>query len=179
MVLENKYFVVPRISLTTNFGELGKHISLATNNLQVPLIMGKKSWKFCELNQSQALYDCHYEIKADCLKKFNNFLQHFDFECDLYGTKNLEKIQSEYIITIRDSTQKIKSYSLTMIPHELNIALALEGDFFNLSKVQDCSSTRTKKKLAQYICLHQDAGIKRFGALSIYNMVNRLGIHLH
>ncbi len=175
MVLTNKYFVVPRISLATNFGEIGKHISLSTNNLQVPLIMGKKSWRFSHLSQSNSIYDCHYEIHDHCLKKLNNFLHDFDFECDLYGTKNLEKVKSEYIITLRNTIQKVESYALRMIPHELNLALALKGDFFNLTKVKDCSNIQIQKKLAQYICLHQDAGIKRFGALSIYNLVNRLG----
>lgn len=179
MVLTNKYFVVPRVSLTTNFGELGKHLYLPTYNLQVPLIMGQKYWHFSYIYQSQAIYDCHYEITASCLKKANSFLKDFDFECDLYGTKNMSKIKSEYIITLRKSDRPIESYGLTIIPQELNLALSLPGNFFHLTKPEDCQKISMIKKLEQYLSLHQDAGIKRFFLLSIYKIIKRMQFKLN
>ncbi len=178
MILEDKYFVVPRFSLTTNFGNLGNHVLINTNNLQVPLLMQKnqQEWNFCYLENSGAVYDAHYEIRPYCLYSYNPSLAKLEWECDLYGTKNYHKITKEYVLTIRHSIEPINSYSLGLIPQELNIALKLQGDFFCLTKKEDCKTIKYRKKLAQYICLNQDAGIKRFAALAIDTTLKRLSI---
>lgn len=178
MILENKYFVIPRTSLSTNFSDIGTHMTASNSNLQVPLLMNKQplKWNFCNLNSSGAIYDSHYEINPCCLYIYNSSFAELKLEIDLYGTKNLHKINSKYFLTIRDSKQPIDKYNLSLIPQELNIAFSLKGDFFCLSKKDDCQSVKYRKKLAQYICLNQNAGIKRFMAISINNALKKLGI---
>ena len=172
MICNDKYFVVPRISLTTNFSDIGSHVSVSGNDLQAPLIIQNKPWRFSYLSESKAIYDSHYEILPSCLIHYNSSLKYFDFECDLYGTKNLTKLSTEYLITIRNSRSPEASYALALKPQELNIALALEGDFFNLTKVKDCERRPYHKKISQFISLNQKIRTQRLGALFFYSLIN-------
>lgn len=174
MILEKKYFVVPRVSLTTNFADIGSHLKIKTNNYQVSLIMNKKQYNFSQINESKAIYDSHYEMEPACLKFYNKSLENFNFECDFSGTKNLKKVKSDYLITIRNSLKSVVSYKLELLPNELNVIYDNYGDFFNLSRVQDCQSLDIKKKLFQYKCINQDAGVKRFASLFTYDLIERI-----
>ena len=176
MILNDKYFVIPRISLTTNCSEPGANIISKHGNYQVYLLLRNKNFYFSNLSLSQAIYDAYYELKPRSLYQYLPWLAEYDVEFDFYGTKNLTKVESEYLMTIRDSANPIKSYSLELIPSELNVAFELTGDFFHLTKVTDCKAIASRKKLAQYITLHQYAGIKRYAALAWHSLRKKLNI---
>ena len=176
MVLKDKYFVIPRISLSTNCSEPGANIVNKQGNYHAPLLLRNKKFNFSDMSSSQAIYDAHYELEPRSLYQYLPWLAEYDVEFDFYGTKNLTKVESEYLMTIRDSSNPIKSYTLELIPSELNVAFELPGDFFNLTKVADCQAIAPRKKLAQYINLHQYAGIKRYLALAWYSLMGKLNI---
>ncbi|MEM9275346.1 MAG: glycosyltransferase [Cyanobacteria bacterium P01_F01_bin.143] len=176
MVLKDKYFVIPRISLSTNCSEPGANIINKQGNYHAPLLLRNKNFNFSDLSSSQTIYDAHYELEARSLYQYLPWLAEYDVEFDFYGTKNLTKVESEYLMTIRDSSNPIKSYSLELIPSELNVAFELTGDFFHLTKVTDCQAIAPQKKLAQYINLHQYAGIKRYLTLAWYSLIGKLNI---
>lgn len=174
MVAQNKYFIVPRSSLTTNFAEVGDHMYSATNNYQTPLILNKKTWNFSILSQSKSIYDAYFEITAACLKKSNVVFEEFDLECDLYGIKQLKRVRSKYLLTIRDSSKIISSYHFRLIPPELNLIYNLKGNFFNLIETNTNSYLSYRKKMLQHIYLNQNAGIITYGSLFINGLINRL-----
>lgn len=176
MILNNKYFVIPRISLTSNYSEPGANIVRRQDQYQAYLLLKNKQFRFSDLSSSQAIYDAHYELEPRSLYKNLPWLAKYDLEFDFYGTKNLTKVQAEYLITIRDSVNPIKSYPLELLPSELNVAFELKGDFFPLTKVTDCRAIAPRKKIAQYINLHQYAGIKRYLALAWHSFKNKLNI---
>lgn len=176
MVLNKKYFVVPRISLTTNFSEEGTNAKRQVHSYQVPMLMQKKKFNFSKLEESNSIYDCYYEISSDIIKNFNSFLQLFDFECDFYGSKKLSKVQSKYLLTIRDSYCPETSYSLNLIPHELNAINQLNGNFFNLSKVDECQPLKKSKKLSQYMYMTFEPGARMYGNLLVYDILKRVKI---
>ena len=99
MILHNKYFVYPRISLSTNSGTSGTN-HRGSLNYQVPLQLGHKNYVFSALDQSLSVYDEHYEITSQCLRRFNPELKELDVEYDLYGTKQLENVRSAYLVSI-------------------------------------------------------------------------------
>lgn len=174
MIVENKYFVVPRVSLTTNFADQGNNMKREISNYQVPLMMGKKKFNFSHINQSKSIYDSHYEITSSCLSYHNEFLQEFDFECDFYGTKNIRKIKAKYLLTIRNSTKPLASYALELIPQEINVIYNFSGNFFTLSEVGDCQSFDIKKKMFQYMRIVSDAGARKLGILFAYDLIKRI-----
>lgn len=174
MILSKKYFVIPRISLTTNCSEAGANILSKQDNYHSYLLLQNKKFNFSNFNSSQAIYDAHYELEPRSLYQYLPWLKKYNLEFDFYGAKNLTRVESEYLITIRDSHKPIKSYPLELIPSELNVALDLPGKFFHLTKLTDCKAISPRKKLAQYINLHQYAGIKRYAALAFYSLRYKL-----
>jgi len=174
MISHNKYFAIPRISLSTNCSEPGANIVRKQGNYHASLLLKNKKFNFSDLSRSHSIYDAHYELEPRSLYQNLPWLAEYDLEFDFYGTKNLTKIESEYIITIRDSSKPLKSYPLELIPSELNVVFDLKGDFFHLTKVADCQAIAPRKKLAQYISLHQYAGIKRYAALAWHSLIDKL-----
>ena len=86
LIEENKFFVFPNDSLSTNFEEVGTNASY-TELFQVPLQIGRKEYGFIHLNESKSIYDAFYEIKPECLKFFNHSLENYRFDVDIYGNK--------------------------------------------------------------------------------------------
>ena len=174
LVDTQRYFVVPRSSLSTNCGEQGTHIVSKHGNYHTYLLWGTKQFHFSSLEESRAVYDCHYEISAQILQQANPKLRDYNFTVDFYGSKNLSKISTPYVLTVRDSQSAIASFAAELVPPELNITFDLTGEFFHLSAVANCSNYTTQKKLAHYIYLHQYGGIKRYLALGMYSWWQKL-----
>ena len=158
---KNKYFVYPRISLSTNSGDRGTNHG-GGGNFQVSLLLGKKQYNFSQLKESLSIYDSHYEIRADCLKHLNTQLPNFDFECDLYGTKNLKNTNSQYLLSIKECTNPIASYTLSLVPQELNIIANLAGNCFSLGKKKDFKLVKFSHQIIQLQYLHKNLGWKRY-----------------
>ena len=174
VVINNKYFVVPRVSLTTNFSDIGTHAKRQVYNYQVPLLLKRKKFYFSQILESISVYDSYYEINPYILKQFNIFLRDFDFECDFYGTKNLNKVKSSWLLTVREVSQKpLASYSLDILPQELNVILRTKGGFFNFSQIENVKKFPVLKKLSYFTKTTSDAGARKFGMLSIYDVMKR------
>lgn len=139
MVANNKYFVYPRISLTTNYGDIGTHGKQQNFNVQVSLLLKKMDHRFCQISDSLAVYDAHMEILADVLSRLNKKLALIDYEVDLYGTKKMEKINKDYVLTSKKCNAFKLSFSSDMRPHETGIINDIQGDNFRLSHVSAVS----------------------------------------
>ena len=133
---KDKYFVYPKISLTTNFADPGVN-HLGTNIHQVPLLYRDKEYIFPELCKSIAKYDCYCEIDPASLSGLNNELAGIDFEVDLYGMKNINDISSEYVITTQTVKKSVSSFGRKLKPHELNVIENIEGNEIRLSLTRD------------------------------------------
>ncbi|HKR07034.1 MAG TPA: glycosyltransferase family 2 protein, partial [Bacteroidia bacterium] len=134
MVEKDKYFVYPRISYTTNFGDAGTHFIEQSSSYQVNLNIGKRKMNFSKFELSLSKYDSYFEILPEIIKKFNSDMRPYDFECDLYGIKELNKISKEYLLSAKDCSVPIYSFSATMIPHEMNICEGIKDGFFILAE---------------------------------------------
>jgi glycosyltransferase involved in cell wall biosynthesis len=82
LIVTEQYFVYPRISLSTNFGDPGTNNGYKNNLHQVNLLIGEKQWQFANLNEG-ICYDAFFEIEG--LHKFNkqNVLNQKDISFDL------------------------------------------------------------------------------------------------
>ncbi len=138
MVIHDLYFVFPKVSLTTNFSlDIGTHISGDNNNVQVPILFNETSYCFAPYNTESLKYDVYFELDSSIIKKYNNFFSNFDFTVDLYGKKEISKIRSEYLISTKKCIKKIKSFSIQMVPIELNILNNIEGYNIFFAKTKD------------------------------------------
>jgi len=153
MILKNKYFAYPRHSYTTNFGDKGQH----HNNVkifQVPLITGtKETFNFAELDNSKVKYDAFCEIDSNCLKSLNDKLNGYEFEVDLYGTKERHHFNKGYVLTSKKCTKYLESFDKSLIPIENNIIESITGNKLFFAKVEDVV---VEKDLNKYIFLRSN-----------------------
>ncbi len=142
MILNDKYYVFPRIALATNFDDVGTNRIDKTTEYQSPLLIQKKKFMFNSFNNSLSIYDSYFEILPQIIKTLNQALSDFDFEVNLYGDKNLEDIKKEYVLSRSAGTQNIKQFNLVMKPHELNVIFNTDGDKIFLSKKESIKALK-------------------------------------
>jgi len=124
LITNDKYFIYPNISLSTNFSDQGVHGGTNNALVQVNLLTGSKKY---------TLYDFDELVRYDGFGN-NMHLAEFmglrkkDLCADLYGN-HMNHSNKRYWLSILRLPYKIsKSFALHMRPIELNIIRNLEGD---------------------------------------------------
>lgn len=136
LVDTNKFFVYPRYSYTTNFGEIGTNEGYKNTKHQVTLTQGIHT-NFRTYENSPVKYDAFFEPTPAFVKALNPKLKNYDFEVDLYAQKNKSTLKKEYLLTTRKSFHPVFSYSLEMYPLALNIKYENEGSDILLARTKD------------------------------------------
>lgn len=137
IVKNDLYIVYPRESLTTNCGDVGSHFTMSTKIVQVPLQFGKRDYKFSKLQDSLAVYDYTMDLSQEVIKQYNSCFETYDFEVDLSGIKDINKVDKPYLISIKSTNYPIKGFDNSMYPPEANLLLQNIGDFYTLAKTAD------------------------------------------
>jgi len=137
----NKFFVYPYISFSSCFSDEGEHTNKKSNLLHVPLSEGwNPEYKFDKLeNISSIKYDVFFERIG-----FDETIGLDDVTIDIYGMKN--KFKTRYVL----SSQKldyncIKSYGLSLRPHENNVIYSIPGEMIFLYDTQINQKNSFKK----------------------------------
>lgn len=144
-ITQEKFFVYPQISFTTNFAEAGQHYTADNDNLQVPLLLGDvKEYRLPTFDESLCVYDAFLEIKPECIKRRVPELANYNFDIDLYGNKRKENVNEEYCITANRVKSAIKSWGCKTVPHETNIMLNVPGKVFSLAKTENIAFSRPR-----------------------------------
>lgn len=125
-ITENKYFVYPYNSLTTNFSDVGSNYQRIDNSTQVPVLYGKdKNYRFAPFGQNAIRYDEFWE--RENLEKFLE-IPESTLSVDLYGFRN-DTGSKKYLLTLEHKNYKIiKQFALRYRPHEINIIENQEGN---------------------------------------------------
>ena len=129
MVVCNKYFVYPRVSVTTNFGDVGQHYADAVYIWQTPLLYGRKNYQFVALAASASVYDSFFELTESSYNKLTN--QNLSISFDINGIKPLLKITTEYLISSKYCSNPQSSYLPALYPYECNVLQQIKGDASN------------------------------------------------
>lgn len=138
VIEENKYFVYPYRAFSTNCADVGTHHVDNRTCLQEPLEMLQSDYKFPEFGASYIVYDSHCELNDGSLKLISPDLASYDFEVDFYGTKDLNKVRKEFLITSKKfSGNPIRSFGRSFKPHEMNVVFGNEGSTFHLIRKED------------------------------------------
>lgn len=130
IVEKDKYYVIPRISRSTNCSDIGEHVKIADNVHQVRLMTGPvESYHFAPVKMAQK-YDIFFEninIKDIFDKEVKNNLV-----IDLAGYGRIEEGKRYLLTTVELPYEKIKSYGLQLRPYEMNIIYDVPGNCINL-----------------------------------------------
>lgn len=142
LIATSKHFVFPRLSLSTNFEDDGTNAS-TKQVFQVPLQIAKKQYEFRKLSESQAVYDAWFELLPACINQANKALSKFNYEVDLYGSKEIVANDFDYILSSKQGDKSEHSFSASLFPLETNIVMNLPGMDLGLYHKQE---NRFRKK---------------------------------
>ena len=151
MIDQNKFFVYPRTSLSSNFSDPGTHIITRKHIFQRPLQFHKKQYKFVLLEDSDVVYDAFCEFLPGRLNRLCKWLKDYDYEMDIYGVKPLEKITRPYLISSRPVNNPLMSFDLSMKPAEMNIIESIEGNCIHLAEKENFKEKETRYDTKQLL----------------------------
>lgn len=118
---QDKYFIYPYLSLSTNNNDAGTHVTQSDNTYQTELLFGDKKYDLPDFD-NLVKYDTY--AQCELLKKHIGL---DDIAIDLNG--NRENICQDYLLSIRHLDNKIiKSYGVKLRPIELNVLLDVPGN---------------------------------------------------
>ena len=178
LVSTDQYYVFPRSSLTTGFGDQGIHFDSSTDYFQVPIQRNKTSYRFYALDDADALYDSFMEILPRCVKRLSPALRDFDFAVDLNAIKELSHLQSDYVLTTRACANPAKTFALAMKPPEANLIFNAEGRGINLCRRSDIrwdrwSEFKTRKRLYDYFSRGRRSALKQAFVYFLFDLIKR------
>lgn len=126
VVEQNKYYVTPYDSMSTNFNNAGTHISVGTSTYQVPLMQGERDWKF-PCFEDAVKYDAFFE--SDLGKNFLEKQYPGQKVCVDYFGLHWDYSDFDLCLTAKHMNKKIiRKYGLELRPCELNYIYNILGE---------------------------------------------------
>jgi hypothetical protein len=136
MVEQNKYFVYPVSSYTTNFSDQGQH-QKGSNLYQVPIqLVNTSKYVFLDFEESFIKYDAWHELIPECLNRLSGYAFDYEFSVDLHGTKRIESFAGEYVVTSKKCKSHISTFGRCMVPVEMNIINRISGNDIYLARIE-------------------------------------------
>ncbi len=178
LVSTNQYYIFPRISLTTGFGDQGVHFDSSTSYFQVPIQRNQTTYRFHALFDADSVYDSFMELSPECLKRLVPSLGKMDFDVDLNATKAIRHLTAEHVVTTRACITPLKTFSLSMRPPEANLIFDVEGTGINLCHSSDIlwdkwSDLQTRQRLHKYFSIGHRSSLKKLFVYFLIDLVNR------
>ncbi len=146
----DRYFVFPRVSHTTGWGDAGTHFDRASRFFQVPLQRGKQRYDFLSFDDALAVYDSFFEIQPDRLNRLTEQLRGYDYTVDLYALKSRANLRTEYVLTSRRCRKPIASFGKTAWPLEMNVVERVPGTEIGWCRTEDVRWDRLSRLRTWY-----------------------------
>lgn len=125
---EDKYFVFPQLSLSTNCEEIGTNAN-TSNIFHVPVQVHKKTYHYKSFEHSTNKYDAWFEP----LPQQFEVLKNYSFDVDLYGIKPMKARSKPYVLTSQlGNKEALVSFANDLKPLALNMLLNVKGDKIHL-----------------------------------------------
>jgi glycosyltransferase involved in cell wall biosynthesis len=176
-VLQNKFFLYPSYSLTTNFGDQGTHMDTTTSCYQVPLLFQRKrKYNFSKLDESLSIYDSFYENIR--LSEILN-IDKKNLTVDLYDYK--KDYSKRYVLTSAVLDFKIvRSFGKYLKPHDANVINDIEGsDLFLYDTEVSEGNTGTKDRFNDILYDFKHVTIASSYILLLGNLKKRIKSYLN
>ncbi len=136
LVETNRYYVFPRESLTTNYGDSGTHVR-GTNFFQVPLQTRRTNFRLQPLAASVAVYDSFQEMLPECVQRLTNQFETYDFTVDLHGTRSLANIPTQFVLTTQVMHAPLMTFGLDLRPLLANVLYQQPGTGISFGRTAD------------------------------------------
>lgn len=145
----DKYYVYPRESLTTNFGDPGTHFTHRTALFQVPLQQLRREFRFLPFEQAIAVYDGFYELIPERLGRMVEAVRDLSLDVDLYASKAPHQLRAEYTLTTRPCRRPLVTFARELRPMEANVIAGLTGEGIYLARREDVETGHEASRRAQ------------------------------
>lgn len=130
IVEKDKYYVIPRISRSTNCSDIGEHVRIADNVHQVRLMTGLvESYHFAPVKMAQK-YDIYFE-NINIKDIFDKEVK-YGLVVDLAGYGRLEEGKRYLLSTLALPYERVRSYGLQLRPYEMNVIHNVPGNCIHL-----------------------------------------------
>lgn len=148
MMEQNKTFITPYISYTTNFSDSGEHGN-STNVAQVPIQWGERREYSMPSSEHLVAYDAYYNNVALYAALG---LRPEELTLDLYGNNDLY-LSRRYVLTTRVLPFKIeKEFNLSFYPIEVNVLQNVAGQGIRLyDTTTKCLCVKSDKSRYNYL----------------------------
>ena len=133
LVKNNKTIVYPTKSFSANITiEVGEHVSSNLGFYNPDISIKKEDFRFISQNDSVNDYDSFYEFSSRLSNKLTNFN---NVEFDIYGTKDVNNIDCDYLLSVKKCDNIIKEYDFVNFPIQINIITNISDVSNNSPKV--------------------------------------------
>lgn len=136
LVQTHRFYVFPRESLTTNYGDSGTHVR-GTNFFQVPLQTRRADFRLQPLADSVAVYDSFQEMLPGCVRRLTDQFDGYDFTVDLHGTRSRANIPTDFVLTTQALRQPMKTFGLELRPLLANVLYQQPGTGISFGRTAD------------------------------------------
>lgn len=144
------FFVYPRISLSTNFGDKGQNSGKANTYFQSPLLeSGDNSFRFTSVGGALPLYDAYFDLLPAVLVRFLPELAAYSFSNNLSGLKLLNKVKEKYVLLANSIEGPEMSFGMDLKPIESNLIHRIQGKEVSLVETGKARSYTFKDKPEQ------------------------------
>lgn len=146
----NKYFVYPYLSLSTNFSDAGEHSKGTIADHQVELQYGKSTFFFPKLSDDSVVYDEYMNRRG-----LGRYLGIDDNELtvDFWGTRRKEDYRRYVLTTETLPFRVVRSFALALRPIELSVTQDVAGEGIWLYD----ASEETDNRAGGPLTCHDDA----------------------
>lgn len=181
LVNNDLYYVYPRQSLSTSFGDPGTHFSRPSPFLQASLQRYQTEYHFKSLDESAAVYDSFFEMHPNRLARVVPELEGISFDVDLYATKKPHNLRTSSVLTTRGCRSPILTFAKELWPLEANLIDGIRGEGISLCKVEDLKWGRlndllVKKKLHDFYSRKRILGKRKSLLFWLVELAERAGI---
>lgn len=183
MIRTGRFSIYPRVSLTTNFGEMGTHSSKHDTDLQVPIMTSriKKVYSFSSPDDSKAVYDAFFEPAGSYAEgkvvfggsEIADRGNKKPLITDLYGLKPVEAVTGgAYILSSKSLPYRvIKSYGRQMRPLEANMIYDIPGsDFYLYCTSEKDAAPKTGNEAHELLYEYRGISVSRMISMIKYRI---------
>ena len=136
LVQTNRFYVFPRESLTTNFGDSGTHVR-GTTFFQVPLQTRRAEFRLQTFDEAVAVYDSFQEMLSTRLNSLTSQFAKYDFTVDLHGTRSLVNSPTEFVLTTQTIRNPLATFGMVLRPLLANVIHNQPGTGISFGRTAD------------------------------------------
>ena len=143
MITNDKYYVVPYNSMTTNYHEAGVHSKRQTSVHHVPVQHGRGNYSFIPFEKADK-YDCFFERMSFANLEKEGYTAG-NTVIDLNGFKHIPAEKRYFLSSVNYNFPIVKSYGMLLRPIDENVDNNIPGKKIFLYDLKDCNRKKQDK----------------------------------